>query len=94
MLLKPKTFRKYHEADETQDASNDINSIPRCNIGLNLNVRGNGTLVVTNPEKCQLIQPPITIMGKTFVKLPKTQKIQIHKITLNPFSCQIDARRN
>lgn len=73
MLLKPKTFRKYHEADETQDASSDINSIPRCNIGLNLNVRGNGTLVVTNPEKCQLIQPPITIMGKTFVKLPIKQ---------------------
>ena len=30
----------YHEA------SNDCNSIPRCSIGLNLNVRGNGTLAI------------------------------------------------
>src|SRR6056300_228889 len=40
-------------------------------MGLNLKVSGKGTFVVTNPEKCQLIQPPITIMGKTFVKLPE-----------------------
>lgn len=27
-------------------------------------------LLVTNPEKVQLIQPPIRIMGRTFVTLP------------------------
>ena len=27
-------------------------------------------LVVTKPEKCQLIQPPMTIMGSTLVRLP------------------------
>ena len=32
----------YHEA------SKDANSIPRCNIGLNLNVSGNGTLAKQN----------------------------------------------
>lgn len=38
---------------------------PRCSIGLNLRVSGNGTLVVTKPENIQFIQPPITTIGKT-----------------------------
>ncbi|KAH9415102.1 hypothetical protein DERP_006190 [Dermatophagoides pteronyssinus] len=67
---KPKTFRKYHDADDTHDASNDNSSIPRCNIGLKRNVNGNGTLVVTKPENVQLIQPPINIIGNTFVMFP------------------------
>ena len=72
-----------------QDASRLESSIPRCNIGLNLNVRGKGTLaestenlgslhktlvrasvLVKKPEKAQLIQPPITIMGSMFVRFP------------------------
>ena len=28
------------------------------------------TLVVTKPEKCQLIHPPMTIMGRTLVRFP------------------------
>ena len=49
MLLSPKTFRKYHEADETQEASKDMSSIPLWSIGLKRRVRGKGTLVVTKP---------------------------------------------
>jgi len=70
MLLNPNTFKKYHDAELTQDASNEFSSIPRCNIGLKRNVNGNGTLVVRKPEKAQLIQPPMTIMGKTLVRFP------------------------
>ena len=43
MLLRPKTLRKYHEADETHEASSDISSIPRCSIGLKRRVSGKGT---------------------------------------------------
>jgi hypothetical protein len=43
MLLRPKTLRKYHDADDTHAASNDISSMPRCSIGLKRNVSGNGT---------------------------------------------------
>lgn len=57
MLLKPKTFRKYHEADDTHAASKEASSTPRCNIGLKRNVSGKGTFVVTNPENIQLIHP-------------------------------------
>jgi hypothetical protein len=35
------------------------------------------TLVVTNPLKCQLIQPPMTIMGRTLVKLPFSMSVII-----------------
>lgn len=57
MLLKPKTLRKYHEADDTHAASKEASSTPRCNIGLKRNVSGKGTFVVTNPENIQLIHP-------------------------------------
>ena len=43
MDLKPNTFKKYHDAEDTQEASKETNSIPLCNIGLNLKVRGKGT---------------------------------------------------
>ena len=33
------------------------------------------TFVVTNPEKCQLIQPPTTIMGTMLVMLPFTMSV-------------------
>jgi hypothetical protein len=46
MLRNPKTFKKYHEADETHDASSATSSTPLCNIGLNLRVSGNGTFAV------------------------------------------------
>lgn len=46
MLRSPKTLRKYQEAEETQAASRDPSSTPRCNIGLNRRVSGNGTLAV------------------------------------------------
>ena len=49
--------------------------MPLCNIGLNLEVNGNGTFVVTNPEKCQLIHPPMTIMGKNTVRLPFSMSV-------------------
>ena len=77
MFLNPKTLRKYQEADDTHEASNDCNSTPRWSIGLNLNVRGNGTFVVTNPENIQLIHPPITTMGRTLIKLPLTRSVSI-----------------
>lgn len=47
MLLRPKTFKKYQEADETHEASSETNSTPLCNIGLNLKVSGKGTLANT-----------------------------------------------
>lgn len=75
MDLKPKTFKKYHEAEETQLASKVINSIPLWSIGLNLNVNGNGTRVVTNPENVQLIHPPIKIMGRTLVTFPLSMSV-------------------
>ena len=43
MLRRPNTFRKYQEADDTQAASRDSSSIPRCSIGLKRSVNGNGT---------------------------------------------------
>ena len=75
MLLRPKTLRKYQEAEETQDASSDMSSMPRCSMGLKRRVSGKGTLVVTKPEKCQLIQPPMTIMGSTLVRLPLSMSV-------------------
>lgn len=57
MLLRPKTLRKYQDADETHAASKEASSTPRCNIGLKRNVKGNGTFVVTKPENIQFIQP-------------------------------------
>ena len=36
MLRNRNTFKKYHKADETQDASSATRSTPLCNIGLNL----------------------------------------------------------
>lgn len=57
MLLKPKTFRKYQDADDTHAASKEASSTPRCNIGLKRNVSGKGTFVVTKPENIQLIHP-------------------------------------
>lgn len=77
MFLNPKTLRKYHEADETHEASNDWSSTPRCNIGLNRRVSGKGTLVVTKPENIQLIQPPMTTIGKTLIKFPLTKSVNI-----------------
>jgi hypothetical protein len=45
-------LRKYQDADETQAASRVRSSIPLCNIGLNLNVSGNGTFAAkTKKEK-------------------------------------------
>lgn len=44
MERNPNTFRKYQDADETHAASRVANSMPRCNIGLKRNVKGNGTL--------------------------------------------------
>ena len=44
MLRRPKTLRKYHDADETHEASSDTSSTPRCSIGLKRSVSGNGTL--------------------------------------------------
>lgn len=44
MDRRPNTLRKYQEAEDTHDASKDTNSMPRCSMGLNLRVRGNGTL--------------------------------------------------
>lgn len=32
-------------------------------------------LLVTKPENVQLIHPPMTIIGKTFVKLPFTMSV-------------------
>lgn len=72
MLRNPNTFRKYHDALETQAASSEANSTPRCNIGLKRSVNGNGTFVVTNPENIQFIQPPMKTMGKTLMKFPLT----------------------
>ena len=40
-----------------------------------LRVRGKGTLVVMNPENVQLIQPPMTIMGRTLVRFPFNMSI-------------------
>lgn len=77
ILRKPNTFRKYHDAEDTQAASNEANSTPRCNIGLKRSVSGKGTLVVTNPENIQLIQPPMTTMGSTLMKLPLTKSDSI-----------------
>lgn len=48
MLRRPKTLRKYHEAEDTQEASRDTSSTPLCSIGLNLRVNGNGTLAGVN----------------------------------------------
>ena len=53
MLLRPKTFKKYQEADETHDASRETNSTPLCNIGLNLRVSGKGTLAVEKDENIE-----------------------------------------
>lgn len=72
MLRNPNTFKKYQDADDTQAASSDANSTPRCNMGLKRNVSGNGTLVVTKPLNIQLIQPPMTTIGSTLIKLPLT----------------------
>lgn len=72
MLRKPNTFKKYQDALDTHAASSEANSTPRCNIGLNRSVSGNGTLVVTKPENIQLIQPPIKTMGSTLMKFPLT----------------------
>lgn len=77
MFLKPNTLRKYQEADDTQDASNDCNSTPRWSIGLKRKVKGNGTFVVTKPENIQLIHPPITTIGKTLIKFPFTKSVNI-----------------
>lgn len=44
MLLRPKTLRKYQEADETQAASRERSSIPLWSIGLKRRVSGKGTL--------------------------------------------------
>ena len=35
------------------------------------------TFVVTKPLKCQLIQPPMTIMGRTLVRLPFSMSVII-----------------
>lgn len=72
MLRKPNTFKKYHDALETQAASSEANSTPRWSIGLKRNVNGNGTFVVTNPENIQLIQPPMNTIGRTLMKFPLT----------------------
>lgn len=72
MLRKPNTFKKYHDALETQAASSEASSTPRCSIGLKRNVNGNGTFVVTNPENIQFIQPPMITMGRTLMKFPLT----------------------
>lgn len=77
MLLNPNTLRKYHEADDTQAASNEASSTPLCNIGLKRKVNGKGTFVVTKPENIQLIHPPITIIGSTLMKLPLTRSESI-----------------
>jgi len=55
----------------------DQNFIDRINPSTNLKVfRKNNlkkfTFVVTNPEKCQLIHPPTTIMGTILVMFPFT----------------------
>lgn len=52
MLRKPKTFKKYHDADDTHEASKWDNSIPRCNIGLKRSVNGNGTFATKNKVFC------------------------------------------
>merc|ERR1712135_249655 len=46
-------------------------------MALNLKVSGKGTLVVMKPLKVQLIHPPITIMGRTLVRLPLSMSIII-----------------
>ena len=52
------TLRKYQEKELHDLVSRDCSSFPLCNIGLTGSVRGDATLVVTKPEKCQLIHPP------------------------------------
>lgn len=77
MLLKPKTFRKYHEAEDTQAASSEASSTPRWSIGLKRNVSGKGTFVVTKPENIQLIHPPMITIGNTLIKFPFTMSESI-----------------
>ena len=36
-----------------------------------------GNSLMTNPEKAQLIQPPIRIMGRTLVRLPFIMSVSI-----------------
>ena len=47
----PKAPMKYQDIDETQLASRELKSIPRCINCLNRSVNGNGTLAVKNPLK-------------------------------------------
>lgn len=55
ILRNPNTFKKYHEADDTHEASSDTSSTPLCNIGLNLNVRGKGTFAVMHRNMMFLV---------------------------------------
>jgi len=51
MLLSPKTFKKYQEADETHEASSETSSTPLWSMGLKRRVNGNGTLAEKNKIK-------------------------------------------
>ena len=46
-------------------------------------------LLVTNPEKVQLIQPPIRIMGSTLVTLPFIMSVSMLGSEYKDTHCQI-----
>ena len=66
------TLRKYQETELPDLVSRDCSSFPLCNIGLTGSVRGDATLVVTKPEKCQLIHPPAWTMSEVRLVSTKT----------------------
>ena len=74
MLRRPKTLRKYHEADETQDASSETNSTPLCNIGLKRKVRGNGTLAEIKKQKMKNIKINNVVNNKSTKQSPNSNK--------------------
>ena len=47
-------------------------------------------LLVTNPEKVQLIQPPIRIMGSTLVTLPFIMSVSMLGSAYKDTHCQCD----
>ena len=50
---------------------------PSASENTSVSLPGLITLVVTKPLKCQLIQPPITIIGNTFVRFPFSMSVII-----------------
>jgi len=68
---------KYAESwDVFKDYKKPLTIVQSCNCHKHRG-RGFHTFVVTKPLKCQLIHPPMTIMGRTLVRLPFSMSVII-----------------